>query len=90
MDFRKLFCRLFGWIPFMYRFLNCIYYEPTPPEPPPPQWVEVKICMKCEALATPKCAVGQIAWRKYLKGTEPVQVCNPPICCKKSRGEDAI
>ena len=81
MNFRKVICKLLGWIKFVYHAADCVRYEPPTP-PPPPEWVEVKICLKCGLLASPKCAVSEVAWRKFLKGTEPTEVCDPSKCCQ--------
>jgi len=58
-----------------------ILYRPTPPEPPEPEYVEVKICLKCGKLAVGKCPIGEVAWKRFLKGEEPTEDCTPSTCC---------
>jgi len=63
----------------LYRF--CLY-RPTPPIPPPPKYIEIKICLTCGNRATPMCAIGAVGWGRYLKGNEPKESCIPAECCK--------
>ena len=56
--------------------------KPTPPDPPEPKPITVKICLPCDKLASPGCAISAIEKITFIEGDQPTEYCEPSKCCK--------